>query len=1006
MTRRLRHDHPAARLCFECEALEARRLLAAGDLDRSFNDDGLAEVNLDDGLTFDAADVAAQPDGKTVIVGSTSGGSVTAATGDAVVVARLLVDGMPDWSFGPNGNGVVRTPIDADAHGYAVAIQPDGRIVVVGTALQTSGVDSYQHALVRYDPWGARDLSFGNGAGIQLFDVGGSDEADGAFDVAIQGDGKIVVVGQFFDEGSPLPGTDLELSILRFNSDGSRDGSFGLFGLQQSDFDNPNTPAVAFDYEGTAATNPYYGSVIVAATDEFEAGSNTLDAVVLRLDSAGRFVNSFDGDGQASYRFPGTRITRALDVIAQPGGKVVLAGYAGSGAQGDNDFLLVRFNPNGTLDPSFGGLGTGFSITDFGGTDDRASSIMRDYGGDHLLVAGSSNGDFAVARFTRDGVLDPTFQSGGKVVTPYASGRFPKLSPGPGRRFTAAGGPNFHAVRYLDDGANLVAIGTFDVNGGSEAGPENANFLVARTERLPTPLRVYLNYGGTATAPVFIGGQDYNANGFSLSAFVGASYVDIPANQTVVSLSITPVDDTLAEGDETAIFSIAPDASYDIGTPGAVTLELRDNDASTVYAMEDAHVREGAPAHNFGPADLLETRAIDLPLNIESFLKFDVTGVDPLASSVRLRVFGRLSDGTSPVPTAVFGVPASGWSENAITWDNRPAPGTAALGTVDVFPGTETRYTFDVTDFVCREKAAGRNVVSFLLRNAAPSDAITLWASRASEYSDPRLIATTAITAPGFTPRVAQVFVASSAWSAAFRQSLEDHGLGDRTFGYAVPDGPAQLRALPWGNLDQVSVRFSMPVNVAAEHLSVSGVRVGHYAVDHFAYDDVESVATWTLSQGVGGAAGGEKVLLDLDGDSPDGVSAGAVIRRFLDGEWTNGSDTYTSGDGSAGGDFRFQVNVLPADVDGDGRVTVGDFSRFRAHLLRRAADPFSGAARAYSPLYDLDGDGSVGTRDLAAVRVALLGRLPAGTPVVPFSSRRITPSLFGPSWYFLLANP
>lgn len=524
------------------------------------------------------------------------------------------------------------------------------------------------------------------------------------------------------------------------------------------------------------------------------------------------------------------------------------------------------------------------------------------------------------------------------------------------------------------------------MNGGSEAGPENANFLVARTERLPTPLRVYLNYGGTAAAPVFIGGQDYNANGFQLSAFVGGSYVDIPANQNVVSLSITPVDDTLAEGDETATFSIAPDPTYDIGTPAAITLELRDNDASTFYAVEDAHVREGAPAHNFGPAELLETRAIDLPLNIESVLKFDVTGVDPLASSVRLRVFGRLADGTSPVPTAVFGVPASGWSENAITWNNRPASGTAALGTVEVSGGTETRYTFDVTDFVRREKAAGRNVVSFLLRNAAPSDAMTLWASRSSEYSDPRLIATTSITSPGLTPRVAQVFVASSDWSAAFRQSLEDHGLGDRAFGYAVPDGAAQLRALPWGNLDQVSVRFTRAVSVAPEHLAVRGVRVDNYAVSNFAYDDAENIATWTLSQGIGqgGGIGGEKVLLDLDGDSPDGVSAGTVIRRFLDGEWSNGSDSYLSGDGSAGGDFRFQVNTLPGDVDRDGLVSVSDVFRFRTRLFRKAADPFSGATKAYSPLFDLDGDGTIGTGDVTAARAALRGRLPAGTAPRP----------------------
>ena len=989
---------PIGLVCrFGCEALEGRRLLAVGDLDRSFGDDGLAEeVNLDDGLTFHAADIAVQPDGKTVIVGSTSAGRVSESEGDAVIVARLLVDGRLDASFGPDGTGIVRTPIDADAHGQAVVIQPDGKIVIVGTALETiRDIDEYRQAIVRYEPWGALDPTWDHD-GIRHFGIG---DFSVAFDVALQDDGKFVVVGEFKD------GSDLEFSIQRFNPDGSSDF------FRESDFDLPNVPAVAFDYNGTAATNPYHGSIVVAGTNQVEAAAEPMSAVALRLGRDGAFVNAFDGDGQVSFRYPGADVTRAMAVIAQPGGKIVLAGYANAGQSGDNDFLLVRFNPDGTLDPTFGGLGTGYALTDFGGgRDDRASSIIRSYNGDRLIVGGSSDGGFALARYTNDGILDSSFQSGGKVVTPYASGQYPRLAPGPGRRFTAAGGPNFHAVRYLDDGANLVSIGTFDVNGGSEAGPENANFLVTRTERLPTPLRVYLNVGGTATAPFFLSGEDYNANGFSISPFLGGSSVDIPANQTFIAVSITPVDDTLAEGDEIATFSIAPDAGYDIGTPSGITLELRDNDASTVYPAEDAHVREGAPSRNFGAADLLETRAIELPLNIESFLKFDVSSVDPNASSVRLRAFGRLSSGATPVPTAVFGVSASGWSENAITWDNRPDASTAALGTVEVFGGTETPFTFDVTDFVRREKAAGRNVVSLLLRNTAASDGITLWASRFSEYSAPRLIVGNAIAAPGLTPRAAQVFVASSAWSAAFRQSLEDHGLGDRNFGYAVGDGAAQLRALPWANLDRISVRFTTGVNARAENLVVGGARGADYAVTGFAYDDVESVATWTLAPGLGASGGGDRVLLDLDGDSPDGVNSGVRFPRYLDGDWADGADTYPSGEGTAGGDFRFTINVLPGDADRDGRVSVSDLLRFRAHLLRRAGDPFSGAARAYSPLYDLDGDGAIGAGDVAAARAAQLSRLPFQSPFSPTAApppaRRTAPARrAAPLWEVAIAE-
>jgi hypothetical protein len=347
---------------------------------------------------------------------------------------------------------------------------------------------------------------------------------------------------------------------------------------------------------------------------------------------------------------------------------------------------------------------------------------------------------------------------------------------------------------------------------------------------------------------------------------------------------------------------------------------------------------------------------------------------------VALKVFGRLAGGSAPVETSVFGVSASGWGEEAITWDNRPAPGTAALGTLGVGGAFESSYSVDVTDFVRREKAAGRETVTLLLRNTAASAAQTVWASRGSEYSDPRLIVNSFDPLPSLVPRVSQVFAASTAWSAGFRQALEDHGLGDSVFGYAVPDGAAQLGALPWGKIDQVSVRFTTNVSVVAENLAVRGVRVGSYAVTNFAYDTAQRVATWTLSPPIA-ARGGEKLLLDLDGDSPDGVSTFAGVPRFLDGEWANGSDSYASGDGGPGGDLRFQINVLPGDVDGNGQVAAGDMLAFRNRLLRGAADPFSGAATAYSPRFDLDGDGVIGSRDQASVRAALLTRLPAATP-------------------------
>ena len=429
---------------------------------------------------------------------------------------------------------------------------------------------------------------------------------------------------------------------------------------------------------------------------------------------------------------------------------------------------------------------------------------------------------------------------------------------------------------------------------------------MTRTDRLPTPLRVYLNVSGTAAAPLFIGQGDYDAIDFSLSAFVGSTFVDIPANQTFVSASIRPRDDTLGEGDETVIISIASDPSYDIGSPDGVTLEIHDNDASTLYAVADAHVRDGPLGDaNFGVANLLETQTADAPgtdQTGETYLKFDTSSLGSRRfSGVRLRVFGRLAGSAGPtVPAEVFGVSASGWGENSITFNNRPPPSTAALGMVDVGGTTEFSYTFDVTDFVNRERAAGRNVVTLLLRNAAVSADPTLWSSRFSEYSDPRLIVTSSIAAPGGTPRVTQVFAGSTAWTPAFRQRVEDVGLGDSAWGYAVGGGAEQLKSLPWGDINTISIRFTTGVNVLQEHLSVHGVCGGAYGFSGFTYDEASFVATWTLATPLG--RGGEKVLLDLDGDPETGVASDFLRPRYLDGEWANGADAYDSGNGAKAG--------------------------------------------------------------------------------------------------------
>jgi uncharacterized delta-60 repeat protein len=969
-----------------CEPLEGRTLFAGGDPDAAFGSGGHAVLNFA-GAPFEARSVALRGDGKAVIAGTKNG---------QLAVVRLNVDGSLDATFG--GGGLFEST--AAIRATDVAIQPgDDKIVVTAIAKRSRGgpdPDHFTTLRILADGQGLDPTFDGDGVVSHLY--GDDSEALGGYcyanAVAVQRDGKIVVGGVANFDNITYFSNDFV--VARYNPDGSPDRTFGTRPL-----DIPltwNSAAMggedeildlAIDYNGDPSTKPLYGSIVaVGSTDnDWRLGHvpHGSQMAVARFRPNGTLDGSLDGDGKLTMSFPGAQTAWAAGVLIQGGGKIVVTGAAGPN-DGPRDQALARFESNGDLDPTF--KGGGRLLTDLGGDDLPSGAAVGYLGG--ILAAGSTG----VAAYTADGVRgDTRFGQDGLLTGISAAGGIATTGNTilPTRRLVFAGGNQVH--RYVDAGDNPVAIGTFDPDGGSESGQEEAHFLVTRTQRLPTPLRVYLNISGTATAPFFLNGADYAPVGFSISPFEGGTFVDIPGGQTFVSVSIRPTDDTRAEGDETAIISVAPDPSYDVGVPSGVTLEIHDNDASTVYAAADAHVRDGDLAlANFGSASLLETGlgadAGDGQTR-ETYIKFDISSLNAATSSVRLRLFGRLDAAGPAVPVTLFGVSASGWGEDALTFTNRPPAGTAALGTVDVMSAFETAYTFDVTDFVMRERAAGRDIATLLLRGAGPAAAHVLWSSRHSEYSDPRLIVTGG-KLPDLLPHVTQVFVSSSSWTPAFRGRIEDAGLGDSIWGYAVSGGAQQLRGLPWGKLDTISIRFAAGVNVVSQHLVVHSARGGDYAVTGFSYDPFNAVATWTLGAPLG-RGGGDQVLLDLDGDPGTGVNVVFLRPRYLDGDWVNGAGAYDSGNGTEGGDFRFQLNALRGDVDGDGKVSAFDLAALRAHLVRGASDPFSGAAQAYSPLYDLNGDGRLGAQDLAALRAALFTQLPTAAPTAsaPLATRR-----------------
>jgi hypothetical protein len=215
---------------------------------------------------------------------------------------------------------------------------------------------------------------------------------------------------------------------------------------------------------------------------------------------------------------------------------------------------------------------------------------------------------------------------------------------------------------------------------------------------------------------------------------------------------------------------------------------------------------------------------------------------------------------------------------------------------------------------------------------------------------------------------VTAVNLGSTEWNSAFVSYIESQGLG--AGGYAIPAGSSnQLKTLPWTGLNQIRITFNQDVHVVAEDLSVSGVNVTAYAFNDFNYDPNTYTATWTLATPLAK----DKIMLDLDSDGKDPVHNSAG--QALDGEWTDGTSTFPSGDGNPGGDFKFSINVLPGDVDGNGVVNNIDTTAIRVRSGKNAGDT------GYGIRYDINGSGSITMDDYSLADARMANHLPTGNP-------------------------
>jgi uncharacterized delta-60 repeat protein len=421
--------------------------LAPGSLDPTFDGEGIVITPVT-GFNDTARTVAVQSDGKIVV-----GGYFSANNEADFVIARYNSNGSLDTAF--DGDGFAIVSIDGFDTVYSLAIQPDGKIVVAGNAVNTA--TSFRGvAIVRLNPDGSLDTTFdGDGKTTAPYGNFGVIRS-----VALQPDGKIVVAGGLSD------GVDFNSLFFRFNADGSPDTSFdgdGKILVEMSAFDDDIT-AVAVQPDGKIVGGGY--GIIQPTPNVFHD-----DFMVVRLNTDGSLDSSFDGDGKLNTPV-GPSLDRALGMALQADGKIVLTGFT-QDLSFNLDVATVRYNPNGSLDTTFDGDGK--IITPIGAGNDFGTSIKIQ--SDNKIVVGGyasngSNNDFAVIRYNADGSLDASFDGDGKVITPVGSDNDQSnaMALQPDGKIVLAGtsriGTNddFAVVRYLGD-ATAPRRAPFDFDG-------------------------------------------------------------------------------------------------------------------------------------------------------------------------------------------------------------------------------------------------------------------------------------------------------------------------------------------------------------------------------------------------------------------------------------------------------------------------------------------------------------------------------------------------------------
>jgi uncharacterized delta-60 repeat protein len=557
---------------------------APGELDTTFGDGGRTRVAVLDGFGYplypEFHTLAEQDDGKLLLAGWAYITNPEGYASTDLLVVRLNTDGSVDTSF--DGDGWVSIDVVPNEFGgsedavFAVAVQPDGKILIAGDTIDYNNSSQPDMVIVRLNPDGSPDTTFGTD-GVVVHDAGGifTDRATG---IVRQASGGIVVAGNTDRNG------EQDVLFVRFDGNGALDTTFGTDGETLVSFGPGSVESVS------GLSQDSNGALVAVGEGPGGAFQQTTLAA-FRLTADGDLDTSFDTDGLVVVNF-GDNYTYGYSLDVRSDNKLVLVGttWTGSG------YLpaLALLNTDGSLDTSFGGDGTITPDLNPDSSNDQAFGVVVEPDNKVVFAGGFQPDDFSfaqdmfVARINADGSPDTSFGDGGVAIadfgTPggvsYAEGNL-LLRQSDGRLVVAGRPPG-------GGGSQETPLARFDSTGGGSGGVLSFKQFDSYWDESAGTVTIPVRRTGGATGPVSVQVRvGWNADFFSaIGAGEGCDYQDVTAllewadgDYADKEVSVTLIDDEYQEWSDSFTIQLYGPAGADTAADShQVSINYDEND--------------------------------------------------------------------------------------------------------------------------------------------------------------------------------------------------------------------------------------------------------------------------------------------------------------------------------------------------------------------------------------------------------------------------------------------